>query len=242
MHRVIKYMIIINIEIDLFLEDFAFSMVYTKFLIRYYIGSILHFTSEFYKIIKNPNHKLFSIISPIFNKKKINAIDIEEIDNEKPDCEHCKSGYCDEHGTYKDDFIQVVTKPEKPIENIEKLNTGTDAKVKPIFNSEIINDDILTKYTPEEIAEAKKISSFPELENDINKINKAISITEDILVTLQDKEIHYDNIGKLNKLMIKVNNLYNRAKELQKIEHLKKKREIAESLIDDFTDDEVVNK
>ena len=97
-------------------------------------------------------------------------------------------------------------------------------------------------YTPEEIAEAKKISSFPELENDINKINKAISITEDILVTLQDKEIHYDNIGKLNKLMIKVNNLYNRAKELQKIEHLKKKREIAESLIDDFTDDEVVNK
>ena len=98
------------------------------------------------------------------------------------------------------------------------------------------------KYTREEIADAKRISANPNEENDIDKVYKAINITEDILSTLQDKDINYDNIGKLNRLKDKVNNLYTRAKQLEKIERNKKKREMAESLMDNLLDDEVVNK
>ena len=71
---------------------------------------------------------------------------------------------------------------------------------------------------------------------------KAIAITEEIVSTLQDREIHYDNLGKLNKLMLKMNKLYERAKVLSKEESLKKKREMAESLMDDILNDDVVNK
>ena len=42
--------------------------------------------------------------------------------------------------------------------------------------------------------------------------------------------------------MLKMNKLYERAKVLSKEESLKKKREMAESLMDDILNDDVVNK
>lgn len=244
MHTIIKFIRDINININLFLEDIAFSMIYTKFLIRYYIGGGLNIASDIVAAIKNPNHQNHKWVNAIKTFLTSRGKNIDEIDVEY-DCEHCDHGNCHEHNEVKsdEDNIEIVTRQEEilphTVDKVEKV----EIKPKPIFNSsEIINDDIFMKYTREEIADAKRISANPNEENDIDKVYKAINITEDILSTLQDKDINYDNIGKLNRLKDKVNNLYTRAKQLEKIERNKKKREMAESLMDNLLDDEVVNK
>lgn len=233
MYMVIKYIVNLNISINLFLEDVVFSMLYTKFLLRYYIGGTINFASEFYKIIKNPNHPNYKWVSGILSIFK------NKTTEEVHDCEHCDNVTCDEN-TYKTSEKEIKREEIKP-ESVDIVEP-VEVKVKPIFNSEIINDDIFMRYTTDEIREARRISASPENENDIDKIYKTINITEDILSTLQDKEINYKNIGKLNKLTDKVNKLYNRAKELEKELHIKRKREVAESIMDDLLKDDVVNK
>lgn len=244
MHTIIKFIRDINININLFLEDIAFSMIYTKFLIRYYIGGGLNIASDIVAAIKNPNHQNHKWVNAIKTFLTSRGKTIDEIDVEY-DCEHSNHGNCNEHNEVKSDEnnIEIITRQEEilphTVDEVEKV----EIKPKPIFNSsEIINDDIFMKYTREEIANAKRISANPNEENDLDKVYKAINITEDILSTLQDKDINYDNIGKLNRLKDKVNNLYSRAKQLEKIERNKKKREMAESLMDNLLDDEVVNK
>ena len=244
MHTIIMFIRDINININLFLEDIAFSMIYTKFLIRYYIGGGLNIASDIVAAIKNPNHQNHKWVNAIKTFLTSKGKTIDKIDVEY-DCEHCNHGNCQEHTEVKsdEDNIEIITRQEEilphTVDKVEKV----EIKPKPIFNSsEIINDDIFMKYTGEEIADAKRISANPNEENDIDKVYKAINITEDILSTLQDKDINYDNIGKLNRLKDKVNNLYTRAKQLEKIERNKKKREMAESLMDNLLDDEVVNK
>ena len=251
MHRVIKLIRDVNININLFLEDIAFSMIYTKFLIRYYIGGGLNIASDIVAAIKNPNHQNHKWVNAIKTFLTSRGKSIDEV-NVEYDCEHCKNGNCNEHHAkpnvneskneivvYKQEEIRPNTVDPSTVDRVEEI----EIKPKPIFNSsEIINDDIFNKYSVEEIANAKRISASPEEENDLEKVYKAINITEDILSTLQDKEINYDNIGKLNRLKEKVNNLYSRAKQLEKIERNKKKREMAESLMDNLLDDDVVNK
>jgi len=98
MHKLIKFISTINIDINLVLEDIAFSMTYTKFLLRYYIGGFIHFASECYKHIKNPaNSKILATLFPgIFNK--ISEISEPDTVEEKPhDCEHCEKNECSEH-------------------------------------------------------------------------------------------------------------------------------------------------
>lgn len=243
MHKLIKFISTINIDINLVLEDIAFSMTYTKFLLRYYIGGFIHFASECYKHIKNPaNSKILATLFPgIFNK--ISEISEPDTVEEKPhDCEHCEKNECSEHVEPAPEPVIISRQEEIEPEKVDNINQEEESNVKPVFNSELIHNDIFIKYSQEELNQAKVISNNPDAENDLEKIMKAIAITEEIVSTLQDREIHYDNLGKLNKLMLKMNKLYERAKVLSKEESLKKKREMAESLMDDILNDDVVNK
>ena len=240
MHKLVKFISNVNININLILEDIAFSMTYTKFLLRYYIGGFIHFASECYKHIKNPaNSKILASLFPnLFNK--ISEISEHESEEKPHDCEHCEKGECIEH--VEPEPVIITRQEEIEPEKVDNINNEEETNVKPVFNSELIHNDIFIKYSQEELNQAKIISNNPDAENDLEKIMKAIAITEEIVSTLQDREIHYDNLGKLNKLMLKMNKLYERAKVLSKEESLKRKREMAESLMDDILNDDVVNK
>lgn len=240
MHKLVKFISNVNININLILEDIAFSMTYTKFLLRYYIGGFIHFASECYKHIKNPaNSKILASLFPnLFNK--ISEISEHDSEEKPHDCEHCEKGECTEH--VEPEPVIITRQEEIEPEKVDNINNEEETNVKPVFNSELIHNDIFIKYSQEELNQAKVISNNPDAENDLEKIMKAIAITEEIVSTLQDREIHYDNLGKLNKLMLKMNKLYERAKVLSKEESLKRKREMAESLMDDILNDDVVNK
>lgn len=242
MHKLVKFISNVNININLILEDIAFSMTYTKFLLRYYIGGFIHFASECYKHIKNPaNSKILASLFPnLFNK--ISDISEHESEEKPHDCEHCEKGECTEHVVPEPEPVIITRQEEIEPEKVDNVNNEEETNVKPVFNSELIHNDIFIKYSQEELNQAKVISNNPDAENDLEKIMKAIAITEEIVSTLQDREIHYDNLGKLNKLMLKMNKLYERAKVLSKEESLKRKREMAESLMDDILNDDVVNK
>lgn len=239
MYKVVKILSNINIEINLWLEDIAFSMVYTKFLIRYYIGGCIHFASECYKQIKNPNNKIINNIMPLLGKK-FNIDNSNQNDTNINNCENCGNEECEDFRCKKDSNDTILYRQEEIHPNtVDEVDISNEEEVKPVFNKDMINSDIFIKYREDEIEEAKVISNHPEAETDLNKVMKAIAISEDIVNALKDQEIHYDDINKLNKLNEKLNRLYDRAKILSKEEHLRKKREMMENLVNNMLDEEM---